>query len=182
MQGMERAYDFYELLSCANTLNQLSDIEYGTNGLRFGCFHNKLENIWAKLHPLQEGKVPTNLGDYRSIANNNMLVLVLREGFKQVKRLLRVLNMALSARARQKKWFTKPWKLEKVDSKHMAYVTSKTLVPREDGDSEVMKEVALAVESEALEESGCVSHGEDGYFDDGMDTAEIVRDETHDVF
>ena len=29
MQGMERAYDFQELVGCANTVNHLAAIEYG---------------------------------------------------------------------------------------------------------------------------------------------------------
>lgn len=33
MVGIERAYDFHELLSIANTLNRLSEIEYNENGL-----------------------------------------------------------------------------------------------------------------------------------------------------
>ena len=78
---MERAYDFHELLNCANMLNQLSTIEYGINGLKFGQTHNKMENIWSKLHPLGENEVPTNLGDYSSIENNDMLVMTLKEGF-----------------------------------------------------------------------------------------------------
>jgi hypothetical protein len=36
MQGMERAYNFHELINCANALNQLSAVEYGENGLQFG--------------------------------------------------------------------------------------------------------------------------------------------------
>jgi hypothetical protein len=35
IQGMERAYDFHELVNCANTLNHLAAIEYGDNGLKF---------------------------------------------------------------------------------------------------------------------------------------------------
>jgi hypothetical protein len=39
---MERVYDFHELVGCANTLNHLSAIEYGDNGLQFrGCTINK---------------------------------------------------------------------------------------------------------------------------------------------
>jgi hypothetical protein len=33
MCGMERAYDFHELMNCANTLNHLAAIEYFDNGL-----------------------------------------------------------------------------------------------------------------------------------------------------
>ena len=54
---MERAYDFYKLLSCTNTLNQPSIIEYGVNGLKFNNPYNKIENIWSKLH-----RVPLDVG------------------------------------------------------------------------------------------------------------------------
>ena len=52
---MERAYDFQELMDCANTVNQLAAIEYGPNGLQFGRAYNKQRNIWAELHPLECG-------------------------------------------------------------------------------------------------------------------------------
>ena len=52
MNGMERSYDFHDLVNTANTLNHLSNVEYGDNGLKFGGVHNKIENIWASLHPL----------------------------------------------------------------------------------------------------------------------------------
>jgi hypothetical protein len=35
IQGMERAYDFHELVNCANMLNHLAAIEYGDNSLKF---------------------------------------------------------------------------------------------------------------------------------------------------
>ena len=47
---MERSYDFNDLVN--TTLNRLSNVEYGDNGLKFGRVHNKLENIWSSLHPL----------------------------------------------------------------------------------------------------------------------------------
>jgi hypothetical protein len=53
MSSMEYAYDFHELARAANTMNQLSKVEYGENGLQFGRVHNKMSNIWAKLHPLE---------------------------------------------------------------------------------------------------------------------------------
>ena len=52
MNGMERSYDFHDLVNTANTLNRLSSVEYGENGLQFGRVHNKVENIWSNLHPL----------------------------------------------------------------------------------------------------------------------------------
>ena len=33
MNGLERAYDFHELVNTANTLNHMSALEYGKNGL-----------------------------------------------------------------------------------------------------------------------------------------------------
>lgn len=35
-------------------------IEYGENGLIFNKVHNKMENIWAKLHSVIEGEVQSN--------------------------------------------------------------------------------------------------------------------------
>ena len=52
MNGNERAYDFHELTNAANTLNHMSVVEYAENGLKFNKQHNKMENVWAKLHPL----------------------------------------------------------------------------------------------------------------------------------
>jgi hypothetical protein len=77
MQGMERAYDFHELVNCTNTLNQLSAIEYGANGLQFLRVHNKQCNFWGELHPLQEGQPPHEFGDYSKIRDDSNLVLVL---------------------------------------------------------------------------------------------------------
>jgi hypothetical protein len=50
--GMERAYNFHELINCANALNQLSAMEYGKNGLQFGRAQNKQKNVWVDLHPM----------------------------------------------------------------------------------------------------------------------------------
>lgn len=50
---MERSYDFNDLVNTTNTLNRLSSVEYGDNGLKFGesiikwktfgrlCIHSK---------------------------------------------------------------------------------------------------------------------------------------------
>ena len=80
---MERAYDFHELFSCANTLNQLVALEYGNNGLQFPRTHNKMENIWAKSHHLMKNEHVVDLGDYINISNNYMLVVALKEGLKE---------------------------------------------------------------------------------------------------
>jgi hypothetical protein len=53
MIGMECAYDFFELVNCANILTHIATIEYGENGFEFGQVHNKMEIVQVdKLHPL----------------------------------------------------------------------------------------------------------------------------------
>jgi hypothetical protein len=117
MQGMERAYDFNEHVNCANTLNQLAAIEYGDNGLKFGRVHNKQRNIWGELHLLKDGEVAVDLADYSELSDHSQLVLALQEGLKEAQSLLRVLNMAPTIVAREKRWFLKPWKVEREDPK-----------------------------------------------------------------
>jgi hypothetical protein len=119
---MERAYDFHELVGCANTLNHLSAIEYGDNGLQFGRVHNKQKNIWAELHPPLTGDTKSNLGDYTNIARDAEIVAALKEGLREAQSLLRSLNMAPSTVARNKTWFLQPWLVETADKHHWAYV------------------------------------------------------------
>ena len=57
MQGMERAYDFHELMNCTNTVNHLAVVEYGNNGLKFGRVHNKQPNIWGSCIPYKKVKL-----------------------------------------------------------------------------------------------------------------------------
>jgi hypothetical protein len=117
MCGMERAYDFSELLNCANTLNHLSAIEYGENGLKFGKVHNKMTNVWAHLHPLMEGQTLADLGDYSSLQSEANFVLALQEGLSEAQKVLLVVNMKPCRPRRGKltvkevaegKWFTEP--------------------------------------------------------------------------
>jgi hypothetical protein len=88
MQGMEQAYDFHELLGCANTINHLAGIEYGDNGLKFIRQHNKQKNIWGTIHPLAEGQHPIDLGDYSNICTNNDLILALKQGLREAQSFL----------------------------------------------------------------------------------------------
>jgi len=105
MQGMERAYDFQELVGCANTVNHLVAIEYGPNGLQFGRAHNKQCNIWANLHPLKHEQSLADLGDYSALNTDEDFVSALKEGLKAAQAQLKVLNMAPSSYARNKRWF-----------------------------------------------------------------------------
>jgi hypothetical protein len=139
MLGMERAYEFHELGRVANTMNQLSEVEYGKNGLQFGRVHNKMTNIWAKLHPLESREHKAGLGDYTLVGTDDLLVEAMKEGLLEAQKMLRSLNMAPSAIAKHKKWFTQPWTVERTDAKHFAYIPSKTPVADEDGDAEYLR-------------------------------------------
>ena len=82
-----------------------------------------MENVWAKLHPLQEGEMACDLGDYSEIPTTADVVLTLKEGLTEAQHLLRHLNMALSIHTRPnlKVWFNRPWKLERADKKFMKF-------------------------------------------------------------
>jgi hypothetical protein len=115
-------------------------VEYGSNGLKFARVHNKQANVWADLHPLAVGESPTNLGDYRLVSTDKNIVEALKEGLQEAQRLLRFLNMAPSTYARNKKWFLEPWSLKKMDTRHFAYIPTKTSTAGEDGDCEVLRQ------------------------------------------
>ena len=159
MVGMERAHDFYKLVSCANTLNHLSQIEYGGNVIKFGRAHDKRNNIWAKLHGLQEIEPEPNLGDYTNVAIKTLVIEALKEGLKLAQRLLNSLNTAPSAQAsaNNKQWFEKPW-ISKLADKHcFALASSAKPVRGKDGDMEVLhedlhaKELKLQMRAKACE-------------------------------
>lgn len=143
MQGMERAYDFHELVNCANTLNQLSAIEYGDNGLKFDRVHNKQRNIWAELHPLEEGMSGPDLGDYSLINDDSKLIDALKEGLREAQSMIRILNMGPSSVAREKKWFMQPWLVESNDPKYWAYVPPKKATTGDDGDGEALRDAMV---------------------------------------
>ena len=186
MQGMERAYDFQELVGCANTVNQLVAIEYAENGLRFDRAHNKQRNIWADLHPLEAGEAPANLANFSSLSTNEDIIVALREGLKEAQSLLTTLNMAPSTVAKCKMWFLQPWKVESADPKHWAYVPPPKPVPGEDGDVEVLREtlnVGTEVEDgdcdhEAIEDEVT---GANDSMEDGQNDLRVVEDECRDA-
>ena len=82
MVKSERAYDFNEFGSTANTLNQLSWIEYGKNGLKFGRMHNKMTIMWVQLRPLGDDDDPCDLGDCSSIVYDVDVVTALKESIE----------------------------------------------------------------------------------------------------
>ena len=48
-------------------MNHLATIEYDENGLRFGRIHNKMTNIWTKLHPIGLEEQLAILDDYLTL-------------------------------------------------------------------------------------------------------------------
>ena len=185
MVGMERAYDFHELVSIANTLNRLSEIEYSENGLQFGRVHNKMENVWEHLHPLEAHESRVDLGNYTQIASNEDVVLALKEGLMEAQVMLRVLNMAPSAQCRSKVWFLTPWIIEQGDPKHMAYVKSKNAIIGEDGDSEVLREaldIASIIDVELVNSNSNNLDELEGNFEGGgVEDLTILEEETRQV-
>jgi len=87
MVGLERAYDFHELVNATNTINRLAGIEYGENGLQFGRVHNKMKNVWANLHPLVKGEQSCDIGNYSGIASDGEVILALQERLKDAQKI-----------------------------------------------------------------------------------------------
>ena len=69
MVGVERAYDFTNLLHAIGTLNRVVEEELNPRGLRFNKYHKKQMNIWNKLYQqiVEEGDV---LSQYDSISTD----------------------------------------------------------------------------------------------------------------
>jgi hypothetical protein len=93
MVGMECAYDFLKLVNCTNALDHVHAIDYGGNGFKFGKVHNKMENVWVVLHPLQEGESIANLAYYNLIMLDDDVIQALIDKFKNVQNMLTTLNM-----------------------------------------------------------------------------------------
>jgi hypothetical protein len=186
MVGLERAYDFHELVNTANTVNRLAAVEYGANGLKFNRVHNKMTNVWADLHPLAPEELPCDLGNYSLITTNDDVIAALKEGLKEAQRLLRALNMGPrpGANAQSSRWFISPWTCELANPRHFAFVPNKKPVEGEDGDSEVMREITALPDRGELESD---EEGDDGMVPDNEQDGEqdglpcTVEQETRDV-
>ena len=189
MVGMERAYDFQELVGCANIVNHLSQIEYGHNGIKFARAHNKMKNIWAKLHPLGEGEGEPNLGDYSLVSTNEGVVKALNQGLKEAQRVITSLNMAPNPQvaAKLRVWFDKPWIVERADKLSFAWAATSKPVRGEDGDMEVLREDINEEDESQLQgelhdtEPTAIEHVEEDLIDDGVPALAIVESETRDI-
>jgi len=52
-----------------------------------------MENVWATLHPLQEGEPIVNLIDYNLVMSNDDVIHASIDEFKNAKNMLTMLNM-----------------------------------------------------------------------------------------
>jgi hypothetical protein len=190
MVGMERAYDFNELLGAANTVNHLSQMEYGGNGLKFARAHNKMNNIWGKLHKLEVEELEPNLGDYSAVSTNDDVVTALKEGLKEAQRMINSLNMAPNpqATAKNKIWFDRPWVAEMADKQSFCFAAGSKPVRGEDGDMEVLREDLNQKEKDMQRraEAGELEHivledVETDVVDDGVPALPVVESETRDI-
>ena len=92
MVGVERAYDFTDLLHAVGTLNRVVEEESNSQGLHFNKSHKKQENIWDKLH--QETIQNTDiLSQYDSISTDAKIVEALKNGLKDAQDILSTLGM-----------------------------------------------------------------------------------------
>ena len=60
--------------------------------IKFARAHNKMNNIWAKLHKLEEDEREPNLGDYSVVSTNEDVVQALKQGLKDAQRMNTSLN------------------------------------------------------------------------------------------
>ena len=106
-----------------------------------------MNNIWGKLHDLQDDEMKPNLRDYSAVSSNDQGVQTLKEGLKNALRLINNLNMApnTSIVAKQKVWFEKPWITELADKQSFVFTASAKLVR---GEMEVLREDLQQVDAE----------------------------------
>ncbi len=112
MVGMECAYDFLKLVNCTNALDHVHAIDYGGNGFKFGKVHNKMENVWVVLHPLQEGESIANLAYYNLIMLDDDVIQALIDKFKNVQNMLTTLNMKGSPTYMRSWFIVVQWAME----------------------------------------------------------------------
>lgn len=90
------------------------------------------------MHPLKEGESIPDLVDYKLIMSNDDVIHALIDGFQNAQNMLTMLNMkGIPITWDHDLWFNEPWKVEKDDLKHLAYVPFKRAIVSEDGDCEV---------------------------------------------
>ena len=92
MVGLERAYDFTDLLHAVGTLNRVAEEESNPQGIRFNKSHKKQESIWNKLHQ-QTTKNHDVLSQYGSISTDDKIIEGLKVGLNDAQNILSSLGM-----------------------------------------------------------------------------------------
>ena len=92
MVGVERTYDFLDLLHAIGTLNRVVEEESNPQGLHFNKYCKKQMSIRNKLHQqiVEEGDV---LSQYDSISTNNKIIEYLKIGLEDAQKILLGLGM-----------------------------------------------------------------------------------------
>lgn len=124
MAGVERSYNFGDLLRAASTLNRQAEIEGDDDGVRFPRAHKKMKTVWDLVNSTPKDVLPANLGDYTSILTDEDLIVDLKEGFSEAKKYLRVLNMAPSTNCSRERsrWFRVPWEFSEPLQKNLQHL------------------------------------------------------------
>ena len=99
--------------------------------------------------------------------------------------MLRILNIAPSTQAKDKRWFATPWKLEVEDRGYMAYLPTPILVAGEDGDNKVIRHAIATAEifeaNKQMENTIAIDEA-NGEFHNEVGTMEFICDETRHAF
>jgi len=107
MAGVERAYDFIDLLHVVGTLNRVAEEESNPQGLHFNKSHKKQESIWNRLHQETIQNICI-LSQYDSISRDTKIVEALKIGLKDAHDILSTLGMQ-PENYNQSSWWVKPW-------------------------------------------------------------------------
>ena len=174
MEGHERAYNFHQLVSTANTLNRLTADEYKESGLKFGRVHNKMKNVWAQMHPLNAIETGCDLSDFALIAIDADVIATLQDSLREAQNMLTILNMAPPIDCANKSWFLTAWVLEKADSSSFAYAPAFSCVRGDDGDAKVLRQDLQAIDADTS-----IVDNNSNPLDDSE--AEVVEDVVFDV-
>ncbi|KAL3680514.1 hypothetical protein R1sor_023470 [Riccia sorocarpa] len=176
MSGVERNYDFGDLLDCASGLNRLTTLEYGEENLRFSKVQVKQQTIWSKLHPLGPGQIASNLADFDGLQSDIAIIEALKVGFSEAQDMLIQLNMAPHSRVRDQQWWNAPWVIE------CEYKTEGTVLCLDDVERNASSEGEFEDSSFCdLWDTPSLPSGGDDDIGDDIDDLSVVGHETRQV-
>jgi hypothetical protein len=92
MVGVERAYDFTNLLHAVGTLNRVAEEELNPQGLHFNISHKNKESIWHRFHQETIQNIDL-LSQYDPISTYAKIVEALKIGLKDAQNILLTLGI-----------------------------------------------------------------------------------------